>query len=185
MKIRMKKIALLCTTGVLLTNTVPCYTASQTMISVPSSASNYAQIPDTETPKKDVGFESKVPKTLIGGFRFSSRTITGTYGDDISNSTANKRIGINFKYTSDEDTAKIVSFSAEPYDSQSAKGNTSISTCGGIELYYSTQYAGYLGWPQNDAHYGLVGISRGITKGGIAVMVKGIINMGADTVNGK
>ena len=182
---RIKKIALLCTTGALLMNAVPCYAASQTMVSVSSSANNYAQIPDAETLKKDVGFEPKVPEMLAGGFKFSSGTITETYDGDVSSSAANKRMGISFKYTSGKDTAKTVSFSAEPYDGQSVKENASVSTYGDIELYYSTQYANYLGWFQNDIYYSLMDVNRGITKDEMTAMAKEIINMGTDAVNEK
>lgn len=179
-----KRAALLFITGVLLMNTIPCYAAAEsggkTMVSSVSdiSAENYSQIPSAETLQKDVGFVPKTTDTLAGGFKFTSGSITETFDMDSNGNITNKTKGISFKYEKAKDgTTKSVSFGAEPQTAQSLSENYNVTKYGEVELYFTSQYANYLGWVEDDIFYHLIDVDRMVTEEEMIDIAKGIIDI--------
>lgn len=183
---KLKKIVILLTAGVLLMNTIPCYAASGASVKTSVSSSSgddgakYAQIPDAETLQKDVGFVPKSPDTLAGDFKFTSGTITESYNLDSNGNPVNKKKGIDFKYAN-SNTGKTVSLSAELKSEQSVPENSVVTKYGETELYFNNRYANYLGWFDDNIFYSLMDIDNAVTQEEMTAMAKGMIDMNADT----
>ena len=86
-----KRIALLLLTGACLMNTVPCFASQSVKVSyVGSQGTEYAALPSSETLQKDVGFKTKAPAALTGGYLFDSGRITESFDLDAGGAQVNK-----------------------------------------------------------------------------------------------